>query len=264
MLFSGYLIATDMDGTFTRPGDIVSPENAEAIRYFQANGGLFTVASGRNVDYITGFRELFIPNAPIIALNGAAVYDASGTEMLHSVILEHSILDEIDFLARTGLCDFIRLWTNREEPFIWRAAEHGHIPIKEYFAPAEEYIWYKVIFSQSRENTVALHDLMRRNIDWYESYMSWPEGVEILAKGATKGTMLDWIKTYYKGKVHTAIGVGDYENDIPLVRHADIGYAVENAIPEVKAAADRITVRNTDSAIAHIIADIKNETENRK
>jgi hydroxymethylpyrimidine pyrophosphatase-like HAD family hydrolase len=37
---------------------------------------------------------------------------------------------------------------------------------------------------------------------------------------------------------------------------ADIGYAVENASDEVKAAADRITVHAKDAALARIIEDI--------
>ena len=60
----------------------------------------------------------------------------------------------------------------------------------------------------------------------------------------------------YNGRVHTTIGVGDYENDLSLVRDADIGYAVGNAIDEVKAVASRVTVPNTQHAIARIIAEL--------
>lgn len=51
----------------------------------------------------------------------------------------------------------------------------------------------------------------------------------------------------------TIIGVGDYENDLSLIRMADIGIAVENAVDSLKQAADRVTIKNTDNAIAHII-----------
>ena len=57
---------------------------------------------------------------------------------------------------------------------------------------------------------------------------------------------------------HTLICVGDFENDIDMVRDADIGYAVENAVDELKAVADRITVNVNDGAIAKIIEDIGN------
>ena len=59
--------------------------------------------------------------------------------------------------------------------------------------------------------------------------------------------------------IHTTVCVGDYENDISMLRHADIAYAVENAIDEVKAVADRITVHHNEDALAHIIADLEKE-----
>ena len=56
--------------------------------------------------------------------------------------------------------------------------------------------------------------------------------------------------------IHTVIAVGDYENDISMIRYADTGYATANAAENVKAAADRVTVSNRDGAIAAIIRDI--------
>ena len=54
----------------------------------------------------------------------------------------------------------------------------------------------------------------------------------------------------------TLVCVGDYENDIEMIKEADIGYAVGNAIDEVKAIADRITVSVNDAAIARIIEEL--------
>ena len=53
--------------------------------------------------------------------------------------------------------------------------------------------------------------------------------------------------------------VGDYENDIPMIKAADIGYAVGNAVPPLKAVADRVTVDCRDHALAHIIGELEKE-----
>jgi hydroxymethylpyrimidine pyrophosphatase-like HAD family hydrolase len=45
---------------------------------------------------------------------------------------------------------------------------------------------------------------------------------------------------------------------------ADIGYAVADAEPEARTAADRITVRCVEHAIAHIISDIELLVEGSK
>ena len=55
------------------------------------------------------------------------------------------------------------------------------------------------------------------------------------------------------------VGVGDYENDLTLIRDADIGYAVENATSSLKAIADRVTVSVNECAIAKIIEDLERE-----
>ena len=62
MLFDGYLICTDCDGTLTDTEGRLSKENAHAIRYFQKQGGRFTLATG--VEYVVAHwpnvRELWM------------------------------------------------------------------------------------------------------------------------------------------------------------------------------------------------------------
>ena len=48
--FDGILLCSDYDGTLAGPDGKVSPENAQAIRYFTENGGLFTQATSRSPD----------------------------------------------------------------------------------------------------------------------------------------------------------------------------------------------------------------------
>ena len=43
--FSGILICSDFDGTLAVGGHVVE-KNIDAIRYFQENGGLFSVITG--------------------------------------------------------------------------------------------------------------------------------------------------------------------------------------------------------------------------
>ena len=62
------------------------------------------------------------------------------------------------------------------------------------------------------------------------------------------------------GDVKLLVCAGDFENDISMIESADIGYAVANSHPDVKAAADRITKRTcAEGAIAEIIEDLDRE-----
>ena len=79
---------------------------------------------------------------------------------------------------------------------------------------------------------------------------------EILPKGVSKGALLQKLAELLQIDTKRTIAVGDYNNDISMIRTAGIGYAVANAVPEAKAVADRITVGNNDHAIAAIIREL--------
>ena len=79
--------------------------------------------------------------------------------------------------------------------------------------------------------------------------------VTILPATGNKGGGVKALREYL-GNITKVVCIGDYENDISMVKYADIGYAVSNAIDELKDCADRITVSNNESAIAKIISEL--------
>ena len=80
---------------------------------------------------------------------------------------------------------------------------------------------------------------------------------EILPKGISKGSVLPKLAEYLGIDMRRTVAVGDYNNDISMLKSAGVGIAVANATPEAKAAADFVTVSNEENAIAKIISDIE-------
>ena len=80
--------------------------------------------------------------------------------------------------------------------------------------------------------------------------------MEILSIPGSKGEAT--LKVKKLTGAHTLITVGDYENDIPMIVSADIGYAVGNAVDGLKHVADRVTVNQEECALAQIIKDLDN------
>ena len=58
---------------------------------------------------------------------------------------------------------------------------------------------------------------------------------EILPKGASKGTVLCRLAEALGIRREKTIAVGDYHNDISMIRQAGLGIAVANAVDEAKA-----------------------------
>ena len=55
--YDGYLILSDIDGTLTRHGNDLSEENHKALTRFMAEGGYFTLATGRSPEFLPQFQE---------------------------------------------------------------------------------------------------------------------------------------------------------------------------------------------------------------
>ena len=62
--FSNVLLASDFDHTLTDMSGQIPARNLEAIAAFQAEGGIFTVASGRSIPMFRKKAELVPVNAP--------------------------------------------------------------------------------------------------------------------------------------------------------------------------------------------------------
>lgn len=254
-IFDGILICSDWDGTLCM-NNTIPEKNVEAIRYFQQNGGAFTVCSGRYYPYIEAFSDKIKPNTYLISLNGAYVIHPETRECLYEGVISDFIFDFADEFANSdGLFYGMTVYL--------AGCERGiQLKPKEYLEKRAELLnkgVYKIIFvTDTPEKAVYIRDTVNeRGADELVSVRSWSTGVEIIGKNNTKG--------HAARKVADTIGarllvtVGDYENDISMIEAADIGYAVENATDDLKSLADRTTVNVSEGAIAAVIYELERE-----
>ncbi len=54
--FKGYLLCSDCDGTLTYGEEVLSEENVKAIKYFQKEGGIFTLATEDFLNMLISLR----------------------------------------------------------------------------------------------------------------------------------------------------------------------------------------------------------------
>ncbi len=249
MRYDGILLCSDFDGTLALGGK-VSKENLDAIRMFQEKGGLFTLSTGRTPLYIADTVSELAVNAPMICVNGASLFDCAKNKELYKVPLgDTSAFAKNVFCHKDCLC--VRLIY---QDYSTTVIEKGDVTALEKClndplyklvyvfdgidAPVENLNWCKENFGDS----------------FYFS-RSWEHSLEVLSINATKGELLKKLKRMLPN-VNLTVGVGDFDNDVPLVKEADIGYAVANATQSVKDVAYRITVSCQDHAIAKIIYEL--------
>lgn len=258
--FSGYLFCSDIDGTIVGQDGKISSENEEAIRYFQENGGLFTLATGRWFDYIHKFKPGFTPNTHVICLNGTVLCHKDTGDIIVSRPF-HKTDATADNIKRIltefpEICAIDVFLDSGNDGMSISAEELLATDMAELRKIAEEQTIYKMLLIHSTIDTSRVDSMNEKFGDKYVFGRSWPEGTEVVSYDSGKGAMIDILREMADTHIHTTIAVGDYENDIQMVKHADIGYAVLNAADALKKVADKITVHHNDSAIAKIIADL--------
>lgn len=244
--YDGILICSDLDGTLYNSNKDFSKENLDAITYFKNNGGRFSLSTGRNWQYAKRLEEKGIScNAPIITMNGAMIYDIQKEKILY-----HNPMD-IEKIR----C--IREFDEEHKKHCIDIAYHSK-DVVQSLDEIEDGVLYKVVFAC---NNPEVAKIVRRNAedkfsDNFSVINGWDAGVEILHKNSSKGECIKKIREFFDKPVDKIVCVGDYENDISMLQNADLGYAVANAIPEVKAVASRVTVSNDEHALAAIINEL--------
>ena len=247
--FDGFLICTDIDGTFA------SGENI-AVEYFKANGGKFTFATGRGVNHMRNPELRNVFNAPVCLCNGGIIYDYKSERILRERRLDLTVKEAIEAVnEQKDTVDIIDVYYDYTEETL-RVSDVSEIPPELLDVKAIKIIF--VFENAEKADKFKSFALKQESLKSCYISKSWSVGVEFNSADATKGKALDFIKNYL-GNIHTAIGIGDYENDITLLTHADIGVAVGDALDVVKQAADMIVKPVREFAVKDLIERLDRE-----
>jgi Cof subfamily protein (haloacid dehalogenase superfamily) len=263
--FSGILFCTDLDGTILNSEKKVSSQNKKAIEYFQREGGTFTFITGRMPSVSGDIYDMIQPNAPFGCINGGGIYDVEKDDYIWYRPLPSDVLDIIKYVYENMPDIGIQINCARNIYFMhdngstqaFRELTGAPFLTKEP-GDIDEPIC-KVVF-----NTLDAERLLevRKEIEalpgavLFDFTMGSDTFFEILPKDCNKGTLLKRMADMLGFDMAKTVAVGDYENDIDMIKMAGTGYSVANACPELHAVADRITVSNEEHAIAKIIDDL--------
>ena len=260
--FNGILICTDLDGTLLKNDKTISRENREAYEYFMREGGYFTFVTGRMPYTARSLYEMVRPNAPVGCINGGGIYDFSKGEYLWSTTLPEraaelveAVMDEvpscgvhINALDGIYCCreNEITEWHRRITGVSTKFAQY-----RELTVPVG-----KVVFCEgNEENILKIAEILKSHprAGEFDFIRSEKKLYEVLPRGISKGTLLPRLAEILGVKMSRTVAIGDYNNDVEMIRRAGVGIAVANAVDEAKAVADIVTVSNEEHAIAKII-----------
>ncbi|MBC1642972.1 HAD family phosphatase [Listeria welshimeri] len=268
-------IILDIDGTLLNDDKKISPETKKALITAQQNGVKLILASGRPT---TGMHlyaeqlEMETYHGLLVSYNGAKVVDCQTKEELFNqtltiaegkAVLEHMkqfevkvMIDKDDYMYVNNVYDCYITYKGEEINIIQYESRGGNFKLceKEDLAAFLDNRINKIL-------TAGDPDYMQKN---YQAMMAPFKNTlncvftadfyfEFTAKNIDKAKALDTVLTPMGIHAENIIAFGDGHNDITMVKYAGTGIAMDNAVPELKAVANSITLSNNKDGIAHVL-----------
>lgn len=258
--FDGVLLASDFDDTLCGSRREVSAENIAAIKYFVAEGGRFTIATGRAHQTFAPCVDAIPINAPVILANGAQLYDYAAGRTVFELPLPARAAGDLAEMCRA--CPRVgvevyhgdEIYVHNPNEYTARhvqkvGAQWTELPLEQMPQP-----WIKALLQAERaELEVAWRFLTGRWSDIYEVVFSNDVLLECTAKGATKGGMALRLAELLGVERKDLYCIGDNENDLPMLAVSAIPFAPMNCADVVRASAPRLVRHCDDHAVAHAI-----------
>ena len=264
--FDGVLLCTDLDGTLYKNDKTVSQENKEAIEYFKREGGLFTFITGRSPHYSQDAYNAAQPNVPFGCMNGGAVYDGERHAYIWMREMSMDVMEIVADLDRQlptvgiQIAGFDKAYFLKENEVMRGFRRITGVPYLGCTYDDLPTSFAKVIFGAAREEEIlAVEKALKAHprAGEFDFIRSEKTLCEILPKGTHKGVALAKLTEYLGVDPAKTVAVGDYNNDVGMLKTAGLGVAVANASAAALAVADVVTVSNEEHAIAKVICDLE-------
>ncbi len=258
---SKVFLITDLDGTLIPHSKILSEKDLKAIDRFRQHGGKFTIATGRIIQSASKYYDQLETDVPVILCNGGMIYDRVNNEVLRHHILGKNVrpfveevIEKYPFIGVELDFDkniYVANMTDFEQMHIKLTG----IKVTEKKLKDIPDGWDKVLFTMDNDFIPEFRDYcLSKNVENAVFVPSGKSFFEMLPANCSKGSSLKDLIEICGLEDYTIAAIGDFDNDIEMIKYAHIGAAPANAIDIVKENAD-IVMKATcnDGAVAELI-----------
>lgn len=260
------LLSTDLDGTLLNRMSEVSKRNQDALRALHDQGVIIVINSGRSFESICGrIPDDLYDYAS--CMNGQDVYSVK--------LKQHFLMPELDRKDITDLFEIVSHHMSVMEIYAaedhysacspayaflgnlyaklswlrWRICGYHPNPIR-LITNAEDIPCShvpKVCFTGRARQLEEIRDELPKGLDSTLVNLNW---MEVQKAGISKGAALKKILEAEHLDGSMAVGFGDGENDIPMLKECGTRIVMSNAMPNTKKQATELTCSNNEDGVA--------------
>ena len=266
-IFDGCLLASDIDGTLLL-SDYLPQKNIEKIEYFIREGGAFALATGRTAGAVSSVTSRIKNLSPSIVANGSVIYDFTNDVAIY----EQFVPKEDRYIVKKVLegCSTVGIEIHSGKKVLVANCNQETIDHEKYenltaisldYEAALGYNWNKVLylFSNSEEATTVKKIIAEcRHNSQFVDTTAIIDGrrryyYEHVPKNISKASTLKILCEKLNIKTGCCYAIGDYFNDLEMIKTADIGAALVDSPKEVRAVADTVVCEAKNGAVAEFI-----------
>lgn len=262
------LYITDLDGTLLRSDTSLSEYTVKTLNALTERGVLFSYATARSFASASPLVKDLRLSVPAIIFNGVFIVDPrTGKRLVENTYSEECRRMARELFISEKIAPLVYSHINGEEKVSYlenrlddvknyvdsRSGDKRLRPVGDYNALFEGEIFYFTVIDPRDipilDKAFTMENGFSRNVqkDTYDD-MIW---YEIYDSSASKANAVRQLAELVRAD--EIVCFGDNNNDISMIRAADIGVAVENAVEALKSAADIIIESNDNDGVARFI-----------
>jgi Cof subfamily protein (haloacid dehalogenase superfamily) len=254
------LVAIDVDDTLITDELTIPQATSQAIAKALAKGVEVTLATGRMYRSALPYAVELNLTGPLIAYNGAMIKTVAGEELYHCPIPAETVRDLASFCQDQQLTLQVYIddvlyveEINEYVDYYMSIASVPAIPV----GPLNDFIakgsTKALVVGQPSLLDKVQPQLAEAFGGLIEVVRSKPAYIEMTRRGISKAHALEQLAQRYGLSRDQIMAIGDSFNDLEMIRYAGIGVAVANAAPQVKEAADYVTLSNEEAGVAEAL-----------
>ena len=235
-------------------------------------GATIVLATGKTPASARALVEQLQLETPGIYNQGLITLNADGSIRRQTTLPDAITRQVITFGEERGLT----MGVYRGNEILVRKRNHDSSLLEEYGEPGVKAVGplQNILIGGPVNKVFAIHRADARDIKALRWHLNTQLGgschlvqpglpimLEILPRGASKGTALKALMDDLKLTADKVLAMGDGDNDIEMIQQAGIGIAVANASQGLKDAADHMVASNEDDGVAEAINRFVLKTE---